>query len=66
MTYFVVKQGFITKELRHRKEFSFSRGNSEIYFGTVRGNGISALEAQTNNSVFVVFMFMLMSSALLV
>lgn len=27
-----MKQGFITKELRHRKEFSFSRGNSEIYF----------------------------------
>lgn len=30
--FFFMKQGFITKELRHRKEFSFSRGNSEIYF----------------------------------
>lgn len=65
MTYFVVKQGFITKELRLTgKNLVLVGAIQRSIFGTVRGNGISALEAQMNNSVFVVFMFM--SSALLV
>lgn len=52
MTYFVVKQGFITKELRLTgKNLVLVGAIQRSIFGIVRGNGISALELSTNEQL---------------